>query len=74
MTFSRNVASIDDYTLDDIYETLDEAMTAIDEVNTALVDIADIRSDAEIKALMDNLSDAWHNAFKMRNKIKKELN
>ena len=74
MTFSRNVASIEDYTLDDIYETIDESMKLIDEIKTALIDIASIRTDDEMHYLMENIDDAWYNAWKMLNKLKKELN
>ena len=73
MVFSRNVSSIDDYTLDDIYETIEQSKEMIDEVNTALIDIAAIRTDKEMQELKKNLEDAWYNAFKMLNKIKKEI-
>lgn len=72
--FSREITSVDDYTLDDIYETLSVVKDGIDELNTALIDIAEIRHDPEMKVLKSNLEDAWMNAYRMVNKLKKELN
>lgn len=74
MRFSRNVTSLEDYTLDDFYEIIEESMKLLDEVNLALVDMASIRLDKEMQNLKNNIEDAWYNAYKMLNKLKKELN
>lgn len=74
LQFSREIPRAEDFTLDDIYEVLSVVKDGIDELNTALIDIAEMRHDPEMKALKSNLEDAWMNAYRMVNKIKKELN